>query len=581
LQSFQVSEILMSFMYGLKLDISFSSYIAILPAAVLPILLVLNSSERIIKQFLLYYTSAWIILLSLIYTIDAELFSFWGFRLDSTIFRYSGTPGEAIGSAFSSPIIPLLGVLLVFSYGSIFAYKKLFYNYNFSSIKLGQVPVTLFSAALLVIPIRGGFQQIPINESVSYYSVHGFLNQAALNPAWTLGRSLIEQNKLNPDSYEFFNSDEAVKILRSNEKQDFDSLSLKSPLTNTRPNIVLIVWESLTSKVLNDSVTPHLYSLLDKGIYFSELYASGDRSDKGLVAILSAYPAQPTSSIMTEPEKSRKLPFITKQLKDVGYQTSYMYGGELEFANMSSYMSYNGYDEIIGKRKLPNLLMGAWGAPDEITFNNFFEKIQAASEQKEPFFHTLFTLSSHEPYDIPAAPVFKGTSKTDQFQNAHHYTDSCLYAFIEKAQQQAWWKNTWVIIIADHGHVLPGDDYATHDPSEFHIPMLWLGGAVKKPREVKQTYSQINLAPSIAKYLKLNPNEFRFSKPINLNDTILPKKAWYSFNDGFCAVYNQNEYFQYDLNSQKVNSKDGFINPKDLTWSKAFLQVLLEDYSRK
>ncbi|MBC7450541.1 MAG: LTA synthase family protein, partial [Cytophagales bacterium] len=188
LRSYQLSEILLSYVYGLKLDISFTSYISILPAAVLPILLVFNARERIIRLFLQYYTGLWIVLLALLFTIDAELFSFWGFRLDNTIFRYNGTPAESVGSALSSPLWLLFPVLFIYIYLAFRVYKKYISPLTFSALKVYWLPVTLFMAALFVIPIRGGLQQIPINESVSYYSRHAFLNQAALNPAWTLAR---------------------------------------------------------------------------------------------------------------------------------------------------------------------------------------------------------------------------------------------------------------------------------------------------------------------------------------------------------------------------------------------------------
>jgi len=568
----------MSYVYGLKMDLSFSSYITILPAAVIPVLLFFKRSEKTIHRFLLFYTSCWIILLAIIYTIDAELFSFWGFRLDNTIFRYSGTFSEATESSFSSPLYILFSFCILYSYVFITAYKKIFGIIHFSDIRVIQIPVTLFSAALLVIPIRGGLQQVPLNESVSYYSTHAFLNQAALNPAWTLARSVIEHNSTKVDHYQFFSSAEVQKIILNHT--DRTDSKIMSPLNTTRPNIVLIVWESLTSKVLNETVTPNLYSLLKDGIYFSNLYASGDRSDKGLVALLSAYPAQPDFSIMTEPAKSRKLPFITRQLKDAGYKTCYMYGGELEFANMRSYMNYNGFDEILGKKDFKNAPKGVWGAHDEATFKLLFDKLQVAATKKDPFFYTLFTLSSHEPYDIPSKPFFSGSSKTVQFQSSHHYTDSCFFDFIQKAHKQTWWKNTWVIVVADHGHVLPGSDYATHNPSEFKIPMLWLGGAIKNATTVKETRQQVSLAPSIAQYLKLRPEEFSFARPLNLKDTT-EKISWYSYNDGFALAYNQTDFVQFDLTTDTPSAQNGFVKPDELTWGKAFLQLLMEDFYRK
>ncbi|WP_018344992.1 LTA synthase family protein [Cytophaga aurantiaca] len=573
-----ITETLKSFVYGLTLDISFASYITILIAALLPLLLVFKLNEKIVRNSILIYTSIWIILLAFAYTLDAELFSFWGFRLDNTLFRYTGTPAEMIGSAMSSPLWLLLPFFFIAAYIGFKIFKKYYFTFPFIHLKLWQVPIALFVAALLVIPIRGGLQQIPNNESVAYYSTIPILNQAALNPAWTLARSVIEQNGPDPERYRLIKSGDEDRIVR----QRLIASALDSiPLTSTRPNIILIVWESLTAKVLNDTVTPGLNTLKNSGIYFSSMYASGDRSDKGLVALLSAYPAQPDYSIMTEPGKSRKLPFITQQLKGAGYNTGYIYGGELEFANMRSYMNYNGFDEIQGKFDFPEESWGAkWGAHDQFTFDRLLERANLQSKKANPFFYTLFTLSSHEPFDVPGRRVLAGSSKTIQFKNAHHYTDSCFADFIHKAQQQAWWNNTWIIVIGDHGHVLPGNEYANHTPDEFKIPMVWLGGAINQKRLVANTHSQIELAPSIAAYLGLKPAAFTFSKPINITDTT-QYPAWYSFNDGFASVYNNKRFFMYGLNNQQITQQKKGITKQDITYAEAFLQVLMEDFYKK
>ena len=575
-----ITETLKSVFYGLTLDISFASYITIVLAAILPLLLVFKKlNENVIRTSILIYTSCWIVLLSFIYTVDAELFSFWGFRLDNTFFRYTSTPAEMVGSTMSSPIWFLLPFFCIASFVGFNVFKKYYFNYTFTHLRLWQVPIALFLAVLLVIPIRGGLQQISNNESIAYYSTVPILNQAALNPAWTLTQSVIEQNGPNLERYRFFETNQTIAIIQKRLTPPIANDS--SPLTSTRPNIILIVWESLTAKVLNDTVTPGLNKLKSEGIYFSNLFASGDRSDKGLVALLSAYPAQPDYSIMTEPEKSSKLPFITQQLKGAGYNTGYIYGGELEFANMRSYMNDNGFDEIIGKSNFAKETWGAkWGAHDQFTYNRLLERANAQSKKADPFFYTIFTLSSHEPYDVPGKPALVGNSKTIQFKNSHHYADSCFTDFIRKAQQQAWWNNTWIIVVGDHGHVLPGNEYASHTPDEFHIPMVWLGGAIKQKAVITNTYSQINLAPSIAQYLKLKPSAFEFSTPINLTDTT-QSPAWYSYNAGFASVYNKTHFFMYGLNDRQLASKNGLFTPEDLTYAQAFLQVLMEDFYKK
>lgn len=572
-------ETLTSFPFGLILDISFSSYITLLIAFILPVFLLLKIKEALILKIIIYYTAFWIIIISFIFIVDAELFTFWGFRLDNTIFRYLGTAAEMLGTTTSSPLWFLIPFFILISYLGIILFIKFNGSYSFTYLKIWQIPFAFFLTAVLILPIRGGFQQIPNNESVAYYSTIPLLNQAALNPAWTLARSVIEQNGPGMEHYSFFDSTKAQTLFQQ-QLSTYSSIDT-IPLKNTRPNIIVIIWESLTSKVLNDTVTPGLNQLKNQGIYFSNMYASGDRSDKGLVAILSAYPAQPDYSIMTEPGKSRKLPFITQQLKSAGYHTGYLYGGELEFANMRSYMNYNGFDEILGKSDFPKETWGAkWGAHDQFTFNRLLERVNEQSQKKNPFFYTLFTLSSHEPFDVPGKPALEGKSKSVQFKNSHHYADSCFTDFISKAQKETWWDNTWIIVVGDHGHILPGNEYAVHSPDEFHIPMVWLGGALTKQQEITKTYSQINIAPTIANYLHLNPSPFSFSKPIHLSDTT-KSMAWYSFNDGYGSLHDKNHFFIYGLNYERIIFKKGLFSNLEVDESKAFLQVLMEDFYQK
>src|SRR5690606_5251835 len=115
-----------------------------------------------------------------------------------------------------------------------------------------------------------------------------------------------------------------------------------------------------------------------------------------------------------------------------------------------------------------------WGAYDEKVLDKTLEVIQG---NKAPFFVTTLTLSSHDPFTIPVAPLYKGNDRDTLFLNAIHYTDQCIGKFIAKAKQQSWWENTLVIFIADHGSPSPGNS-SPEDTRKYQIPMLWLGGAI-------------------------------------------------------------------------------------------------------
>src|SRR5207244_100242 len=143
--------------------------------------------------------------------------------------------------------------------------------------------------------------------------------------------------------------------------------------------------------------------------------------EKGLVALLSGYPVQTTTSIIKIPRKTEKLPHLGKILHQQGYKTAYYYGGELAFANIKSYVLTAGYDKLISKPDFPAKDYNSkWGVHDHILLNRVLSDL---NKQTQPFFTTVFTLSSHEPYEVPMKTKFPGDDDASKYRNAFYYTD--------------------------------------------------------------------------------------------------------------------------------------------------------------
>jgi phosphoglycerol transferase MdoB-like AlkP superfamily enzyme len=308
---------------------------------------------------------------------------------------------------------------------------------------------------------------------------------------------------------------------------------------------------------------------------FTNIYASGDRSEKGLIAILSGYPAQHPSIIKT-PTKTEGLPSLTKSLYGQGYHSTYYYGGEPEFANIKSYLLNAGFEKIISKKDFASKDYNSkWGVHDHVLFTRFLNDLQT---EKQPFFSTLFTLSSHEPYDIPIAPKFAGNDETTKFKNSFYYTDECIGNFIAAAKKQSWWNNTLIIMVADHGHRLPGDD-ANDAPSKFRIPLIFTGGALKEKNSINPaTGSQTDIVKTLLQQLNIPCDEFKWSK--NLSDTTAKQFAFYNFIDGFGFV-TPNGTVTFDNVSKKIINKDPSVNDQQLNYGKAYMQLSYEDFLRR
>ncbi|MBS1655121.1 MAG: LTA synthase family protein, partial [Bacteroidetes bacterium] len=354
----------------------------------------------------------------------------------------------------------------------------------------------------------------------------------------------------------------------------------KQIIHSPAPNVIVIVWESFTKKATHiqineQEVTPSFNRLKTEGIYFSNIYASGDRTNKGLPAVLSGYPALPDGSIIQVSSKSGKLSSLGNILKERGYDNRFYYGGEPEFANIKSYLLQSGYSHIISINDFSKKDRNSkWGAHDEVVMNRI---VSDFSQLKQPFFTTWLTLSSHEPFETTEPqPAFPGTDIKTKFLNSLHYTDGVLGAFVDQCKQQPWWQNTIMIIVADHGHPLPETGHRVDD---FKIPLLWLGGALDTTGLVIDKYaSQLDIATTLAKQIGVQNNYFPFSKNI-FDSTVLPW-SFFTFNNGFGFVQPDKKLI-FDNIGKQVIEKEGPVTNMDIEAGKALQQLTYQDYIDK
>jgi len=521
-----------------------------------------------------------VVIVTFLHVIDLELFSFWGYRLDATPLKYINTPGEMLASAGASPVGLLIGIFTLLVLISFYLFQFTFKKVSTNRKSIWAVLLILPLTASLIILIRGGLQLAPINQSAVYFSANSFLNQAAVNVPWNLTHSLLEKTYSTKNPFVFLSKEESERIVNSlyNSKEGTSPVRIVKEGKN---NIILIIWESFTAKALNDvegkEIVPRFKELIKEGVYFDNIYASGDRSEKGIIALLSGYPAQPTTSIITFPGKTAKLSTLPLQFKKDNYSTSFYYGGEMEFANIKSYLFHCGFEKLTGIEAFDKKEQNSkWGAHDDVVLKRLLDDSKSF---KEPFFTTLFTLSSHEPFEIPIEPLLSPDTRERMFLNSLHYTDASIGAFIDEARQQPWWDNTLIIITADHGHALPGNDIATHHPLEFKIPMLWLGGALaQKDTVISQLGSQTDLASTLLNQFDKPTDVFQFSR-----DLFSPCKtpfAYYAFNNGF-GLINDSCKVVYDNVSNQVVYKEGITDSQSVIKGKAYLQVSFQDYLNK
>jgi len=572
------SDLLGTFLHGVKLDISTTGYYLLLPLfAAIP---GLWFNGNWFSFFIKWYSYILIGFSSIIIVSDSSLYSYWGFRMDYTPMLYLRTPGEAMASVSTPGLITYFAAITLIAFLFIYVYNLLIDRLfkNFEKVR-PLLPAVLFFMILwgaLIIPIRGGFGVAPINAGSVYFSNKMFLNHAAINAVWNVGTTAFTQKPVkNP--YEFTSQTDASAVARALTLNQGTPVKV---LNTAKPNILMIVLESFSSYLVgplggDEKVTPNLNGFINEGILFTNFYASGPRTDKAMPAILNGYPAQPAQSIIKEPKKSQTLPGLVKILNEKGYNSSFWYGGEINFANFNSFVIGSGFHEIVTKKDFdPGTYNSKWGVHDHILFNEFRTSLNTISE---PFFKVVLTLSSHEPFDVPMEPVFSGGDDLAKYKNSVYYADSTLGSFIRWAKTTDWWKNTLVILVADHCCRISGE-MPVYSQEIFKIPMLWMGGAVPdKGIKINKLGSQVDIPITLLKQLDMTGN-FPFSKDLLSKES--ESFAFYTYNEGFGFISDSSSVI-YDQKLCKPVLREGIDPDTAEKNGKAYLQVLFDDYLRR
>ena len=573
-----IIDTLKTFLYGFRLDASFSAYLSIIPFLLITSTLLV---PKTISAFLLKASSyIAIIVMNLILMIDASLYQSWGIRVDATLLNYLNTPELMWASASTFQL--LFGSLLwvVFSFIFIRCFQKTI-NTQFQKLERGTllaIPFLFIVIATLIIPIRGGLQVIPINQSNVYFSKNMFGNHAAVNFMWNFTHSIYSKvSTENP--YQKFESSIADKIILTRRKNSLKAT--KDSILNTkRPNVILIIWEGLTAKLVavtggEPNVTENFNRLSKEGILFTNFYANGDRTDKGLIAILSGYYPQTNKSIIKIPNKNRSLPMLTQSMIDAGYHTSFYYGGDLNFGNMNTYLRNAGVTHFVDGDSFDQKDWNSkWGAHDHVFMNKLSDDL--SQKQEEPFFKLALTLSSHEPFEFPDRYKFGKDTEENKFRSSHAYTDKAIGEFIKNAKKQEWWNNTLIVIMADHGHRSPKHEGIFNSPKKFKIPMLWLGGALQQTNVTVNTIaSQVDFPYTILELLEIDNSAFEWGKSILTDDE--HQYAHYIFNNGF-GTLDKNGVVVYDFVSNKAILSSGASNTALDSLGKAITQQAYQDF---
>lgn len=586
--------------HGLPLDLSMAGYLSVIPGFLS--IAVVWLKRDLVKPIMNIYFIIASLFITCSFLLNASLYPYWKYPLDSTpLFYFFTSPADAIASVSIWQVILSIVILIVLTIGVWFTlrmrgekrqqYSRYAYGYgglgsgkrnrfdDFDRHRGRTSIILLLLTGLLFLPIRGGITVSTMNTGQAYYSQNAYLNHSAVNPLFSLLESITHQEDF-ASQYRFMKDKEADKIfatMTSTSDENTYPLLNEATFKKGTPDILIVIMESFASDIMPSmgsykDVAVCLDSIAQQSILFTRFYANSFRTDRGMVSILSGYPAQPTTSIMRYPRKTSQLPSIARNLaKYKNYKTTYYYGGDADFCNMRSYLVSQGYQHIISDANFPiEDKLSKWGVPDHIVAAKMIEDIKAQQNEKRPMLRILQTSSSHEPFEVPYHRL------KDKRLNAFAYTDSVMGAIVREYRKLPKWKNTLIVFVPDHvgGYK---ENLNDHDRSRYQIPLILAGGAISRPMKVGIIGSQHDIAATLLGQLGVEHREFTFSK--NMMSDATPKFAFFAVNDAFGVVSEENSLI-YDNRAKRIvydKGEKGF----NLKRGQAYLQKLYDDLAKK
>ena len=561
-------------LHGASLDATTAGYLTALPLLFIIISIWLKKVS--LRKFLIPYYIIASLLVAITFVVDMGLYPFWGFKLDASVFLYLDSPEEAMASVSVGFVaIRVLAMVLLAALYTLLLAKITPQKLEAVKKKVSGTGVMLLLTGILFIIIRGGVTESTSNVGQAYFSNNQFLNHSAVNPCFSL-LSSMGKSKDFASEFDFFAEEERASL--------FDGLypvtdgdSIVEVLNTKKPNVLLIMMEGFGGVFIEplgglSDVAPNLNRLSQEGVFFTNCYANSFRTDRGTVCTLSGYLGLPTASVMKIPAKSRTLPAISEELVKAGYQTDFLYGGDINFTNMKSYLLSKGYQKLTADTdfSLAEQASNVWGVNDDITADWLLSQLK---ERKEgPWFTTYLTLSSHEPFDVPYNRL------EEKIPNAFAYTDECLGKLVDGLKQSEVWEDLLIVCIPDHGFCYPqgsvdrGGEYSK-------IPMLWLGGAVKQPMKVDKIMNQADMAATLLAQLGLDHSMFTLSRNVLGSDYTYPF-AFHTSGSTF-TFRDSTGVSAYDTKANTISYEEPSPSEDRLKRGKAILQSVYDDLGKR
>ena len=514
---------------ALFFTIAYAFYLLILPQR-------LNNTlfNRIFTYFGFFLT-----MMILVFSFFAE-FTFWGEyagRFDFIAVDYLIYTYEVIGNINESYPLPLLigGVLLftfllTWSLGRKGTFRNSFQS-NTSWGRRAFTFATLLGLLLLhVFFISNTWAEKSKNryaQELSKAGVYSFFS------AFQNNELAYDKYYLQEDSNKAF--DRMRTLLQSPDSRYLGNgnsiyRSITDTATRVAPNVMMVTIESFSADFMDrfgntQHITPVLDSLSKQAILFTNMYATGTRTVRGMEALSLAVPPTPGQSIVRR-KNNEGLFSVGQIFEQAGYESTFFYGGDGYFDNMNKFFGNNGYDitdrhhrkfvedEITTTRtNIPDSAVqfsNAWGICDEDIYNAAIRSADEKYAKGKPFYDFIMTTSNHRPFTYPAGKVDIPSGQSRE--GAVKYTDYAIGQFLKNISTKPWFKNTVVIFVADHCASSAGKNEI--EISKYHIPCILYNVPGAAPQEINAMCSQIDIYPTLLSLLHWTYNSKLYGKNV-------------------------------------------------------------------
>ncbi|EPR4994556.1 LTA synthase family protein [Vibrio navarrensis] len=575
---------------GIRVDIATLSWLFILPALLAALFPVQGIFGKIWRTLLRVWLVAGLWILVYMELATPPFIMEYDLRPNRLFVEYLIYPKEVFSMLWS-------GYKLELFIGLIGSVATLWFGWKWSGKVTAQTqqvkwrwrPVLAVAVIILgVLGARSSLGHRPLNPAMVAFSSDPLVNDLVLNSAYSVFFA-INNMKSERSAVQFYGKMDTKRVIelvkQSSTKEQYLPGSL--PTLNFNPathqgkkkNLVILLQESLGSRFVGGlgglPLTPNLDQLLKEGWSFTQMYATGTRSVRGIEAVTTGFPPTPSRAVVKLSKSQTGFFTIADLLQKQGYHTQFIYGGEAHFDNMKSFFLGNGFEQIVDEPQYDNPeFKGSWGVSDEDLYTKADQEFTRLNQQGKPFFSLVFTSSNHSPFEYPAGKIEPYDAQFNTRNNTVKYSDYALGTFFDKAKKSDYWDNTVFIIIADHDARVYGSQLVPVE--HFHIPALILGKDIA-PREDDRLANNLDMPPTLLSLIGVDATTPMIGRDLTKPLAREDERAMMQFDKNFgyltrdsLVVFSPGEKvstYQYNFSDKTLTPKEA--TPEDIERAKA------------